>query len=231
MIKKLVIYCILTVVMSSAMYAKQSTKVNAKTDYKVTVVPKKMSVQTKKQRFRDLVVPVVIKVYADLEAQYQEAKEIIDSGKTDIKIEKYMSTYGTKNPNELLKRMKPHAKSIAIAQAAMESAWATSRFTRVAKNLFGVWSFKSREPRVAAGVRRGDKTIYVRKYESIEESVRDYYKVLATKPAFTSFRTEKMKSNNPYKLAKNLDKYSEKGALYGKELTSMIKYNRFYKFD
>lgn len=36
---------------------------------------------------------------------------------------------------------------------------------------------------------------------------------------------------NYYELVKKLDKYSEKGAEYGKELTSMIKYNRFYKFD
>lgn len=40
-----------------------------------------------------------------------------------------------------------------------------------------------------------------------------------------------MRSNDPYKLVKKLDKYSEKGAEYGKELKSMISYNRFYEFD
>ena len=40
-----------------------------------------------------------------------------------------------------------------------------------------------------------------------------------------------MANNDPYKLVKKLDKYSEKGAEYGKELAAMIKYNRFYKFD
>jgi len=30
---------------------------------------------------------------------------------------------------------------------------------------------------------------------------------------------------------KVIDKYSEKGAEYGKELKSMISYNHFYKFD
>ena len=158
-------------------------------------------------------------------------KKMIDSGKSNAKIEKLMKSYSAKNEQDLLTRMKPHAKSVAIAQAAMESAWATSRFTRVATNLFGVWSFNKNEPRVAAGEKRGKKTIYVKKYSSVEASIRDYYRVLATGRVFGEFRKEKMKSNDPYKLVKKLDKYSEKGAEYGKELTSMIKYNRFYEFD
>lgn len=223
----------LTVVLllSSSLYAAQSTKVNENTDYTASIVPKKITVQAKKQRFRDLVVPAVNKVYSDLDAKYKEAKIIVDSGKTNAKIEKLMKSYSAKSPQDLLVRMKPHAKSVAIAQAAMESAWATSRFTRVATNLFGVWSFNKNEPRVAAGEKRGKKTIYVKKYSSVEASIRDYYRVLATGRVFGDFRTEKMRSNDPYKLVKKLDKYSEKGAEYGKELKSMISYNRFYKFD
>ncbi|HIC11934.1 MAG TPA: hypothetical protein EYO75_00885 [Sulfurimonas sp.] len=221
----------LVLLLSSSLYAAQSTKVNENTDYTVSIVPKKITVQAKKQRFRDLVVPAVNKVYSDLNAKYKEAKIIVDSGKTNAKIEKLMKSYSAKSPQDLLVRMKPHAKSVAIAQAAMESAWATSRFTRVATNLFGVWSFNKNEPRVAAGEKRGKKTIYVKKYSSVEASIRDYYRVLATGRVFGDFRTEKMRSNDPYKLVKKLDKYSEKGAEYGKELKSMISYNRFYKFD
>ena len=221
----------LVLLLSSILYAAQSTKVNENTDYTASIVPKKITVQAKKQRFRDLVVPAVNKVYSDLDAKYKEAKIIVDSGKTNAKIEKLMKSYSAKSPQDLLVRMKPHAKSVAIAQAAMESAWATSRFTRVATNLFGVWSFNKNEPRVAAGEKRGKKTIYVKKYSSVEASIRDYYRVLATGRVFGDFRTEKMRSNDPYKLVKKLDKYSEKGAEYGKELKSMISYNRFYKFD
>jgi len=231
MIQKIVKSITLSVILSSSLYGVQSVKVNTHSDYKATVVPKKMTVQEKKQRFRDLIVPAVQKVYSDLDAQYNEAKKLIDAGKSNAKIEKLIKSYSAKDPQDLLKRMKPHAKSVAIAQAAMESAWATSRFTRVATNLFGVWSFNKNESRVAAGEKRGSKTIYVKKYSNVEASIRDYYRVLATGRAFGAFRDEKMRSNDPYKLVKKLDKYSEKGAEYGKELTSMIKYNRFYKFD
>ena len=221
----------LALLLSSSLYGVQSTKVNENTKYTANIVPKNMTLQAKKQRFLDLVVPVVNKVYADLDAKYKEAKKIVSSGKTDAKIEKLMKSYSAKSPEDLLVRMKPHAKSVAISQAAMESAWVTSRFTRVATNLFGVRSFNKNEPRVAAGEKRGSKTIYVKKYSTVEASIRDYYRVLATGRVFGGFRAEKMKSNDPYKLVKKLDKYSEKGAEYGKELKSMISYNRFYKFD
>lgn len=226
-----IVKIILLMALATTLNAAQSIKVNKNTKYTASIVPKKMTVQEKKQRFRDLVVPAVEKVYADLDAQYKEAKKLVDTGKKSAKIDKLMKSYSAKSPQDLLTRMKPHAKSVAIAQAAMESAWATSRFTQKAKNLFGVWSFNKHEPRVAASKKRGNKTIYVKKYATLEDSIRHYFKVLAVGRVFGAFRAEKMKSNDPYKLVKKLDKYSEKGAEYGKELSSMIKYNHFYEFD
>ena len=231
MIKTVVKIVVLYTLLGSSLFATQSIKVNIQSDWNISVVPKKISVKQKKQRFRDLVVPAVQKVYADLDAEYKEAKKLIDSGEGDAKIQKLMKSYSAKTPQDLLSRMKPHAKSVAIAQAAMESAWATSRFAREAINLFGVWSFNTNEPRVAAGEKRGKKTVYVKKYSSVEASVRDYYRVLATGRVFGAFRDEKMRSNNPYELVKKLNKYSEKGAQYGKDLTSMIRYNCFTEFD
>lgn len=126
----------LVVFLSSALYGVQSTKVNTTTSYSPSVVPKKMTVQEKKQRFRNLVVPALSRVYSDLDAKYKAAKVKIDSGKIDADIKKLMKSYSAKDAKDLLTRMKPHAKSVAIAQAAMESALATSRFTRVDTNLF-----------------------------------------------------------------------------------------------
>jgi Bax protein len=199
--------------------------------YSVSKTPKKMSTQEKKKRFRELLIPAVSKVYDKLDTQYENVKKILDENPDSKKITKLMDEYDTNNTKELLLRIKPHPKSIAIAQAAMESAWATSRFTKVANNLFGVWSFNKNEPRVPATQKRGDKTIYLKKYDSITESVRDYYKVLSRGRAFSEFRALNMKTDNPYELVKKLDKYSEKGAKYGKELASMIRFNKFHKYD
>ena len=192
---------------------------------------KEMTVQEKKERFRNLVVPAVDEVYADLMAQYQEVSELVESDADANELAELRTEYKASNNQELLMALKPHPKSIAVAQAAMESSWATSRFTRVANNLFGVWSFDEDEPRVAAGEQRGDKTIWVKKYSSFEDSIRDYYRTLARSDAYKEFRQLKMTTDDPYALVKKLDRYSEKGAEYGKELSSIMKFNKFDKYD
>ncbi len=190
-----------------------------------------MTVQEKKARFKSLIVPAVENVYIKLMQQYQDVKTIIDAGKSNGDIEKLKIEYKASTDAELLMALKPHPKSIAIAQAAMESSWATSRFFRKAYNIFGVWSFDEDEPRIAALQKRGDKTIWVKKYDSIEDAVYDYYRTLARSDAFAEFRQTKMETNDPFILVTKLDKYSEKGSLYGEELTSIIKYNKFDNYD
>jgi Bax protein len=191
----------------------------------------KMTVQEKKARFKALIVPAVNDVYAELLFQYQEISQLIKSGNDEEKIEQLKIEYKASTNEELLMALKPHPKSIAIAQAAMESSWATSRFFLEAYNIFGVWSFDEDEPRIAALQKRGDKTIWVKKYSSVKASVSDYYRTLARSDAFKEFRQLRMKTDDPFALVKKLDRYSEKGAEYGHELTAIIKFNKFSTYD
>lgn len=190
----------------------------------------KMTVQEKKERFKSLILPPTQEVYADLMTQYKDVKKAIEDGDTDD-FEDLKTEYKADNNEELLMALKPHPISITLAQAAMESSWATSRFFREGYNIFGVWSFDEDEPRIAAGEKRGDKTIWVKEYSSIKEAIRDYYRTIARGRAFKEFRALKLKTNDPHKLVKKLDKYSEKGAKYGIELSSIINFNKFKTFD
>jgi len=190
-----------------------------------------MTVQEKKARFKKLIVPAVNSVYADLMKQYHEISDAIQLGNNPDKIAELKLEYKATSDNELLMALKPHPRSIAIAQAAMESSWATSRFFREAYNIFGVWSFDENEPRIAALQKRGDKTIWVKKYSSIEDAVYDYYRTLGRSAAFSEFRQTRMETNDPFLLVTKLDRYSEKGSLYGEELTSIIKFNKFNQYD
>lgn len=199
--------------------------------YTASIVPENMTVQEKKKRFMALVAPAVKNVFAELTTQYQEADRLVTEGSGDATLKQLRLEYAVPSNEELLLALKPHPRSIAMAQAAMESGWGTSRFFVQANNIFGVWSFNENEPRIAAGEKRGDKTIWVKKYVSIEDSVRDYYRVLAKGRAFVEFRLLKMETGDPYALVKKLDRYSEKGAAYGEELASMIRYNKFYEYD
>lgn len=190
-----------------------------------------MTVQEKKTRFKSLIIPAVNNVYADLMKRYKDIKSSLEKGQAVENIEKLKIEYKVSTNDELLMALKPHPKSIAIAQAALESSWATSRFFRDAYNIFGVWSFDKDEPRIAALKKRGDKTIWVKKYTSVEDSIYDYYRTLARSNAFAEFRETKMKTSDPYVLVTKLDRYSEKGNVYGEELTSIIKFNKFDRYD
>lgn len=200
--------------------------------YTPSIVPQNMSVSIKKERFYALVEPAVQKVYTELMLQYEAIDKDIKAEKNSEKIEKLKAVYKVTSNEELLKALKPHPQSIALAQAAMESSWATSRFFVQANNIFGMWSVNEDEPRIAASVKRnGTKTIWLKKFESVEDSVRSYYKLLARGKAYKEFRTLKMKTNNPHELVKKLDKYSEIGAAYGKELSQVIRYNKLSAYD
>ncbi len=189
------------------------------------------TVSEKKQNFKDLLIPAIEQAYTDLNQQYLKIKQAIKDGEQQELIAQLKTTYKVTTNDELLMALKPHPKSIVIAQAAMESGWATSRIFKEANNVFGVWSFNENEPRIAAAQKRGDKTIYLKKYATIADSVKDNYKVLATGRAFKEFRELRMKTDNPFELVKKLDKYSEIGDKYGKELASMIRFNQFNKLD
>lgn len=191
----------------------------------------KMTVLEKKNRFKSLIIPDINEVYDELMEQYQTVASSINLDGNSDEIERLKVKYNLSSDEALLMALKPHPKSIAIAQAAIESAWATSRFFNDAYNVFGVWSFNEEEPRISALEKRGDKTIWLRKYPSVKASIRDYYHTLGTSDAFQEFRQLRLQTDNPFALVKKLNRYSEKGAKYGKALTSIIKFNHFDDYD
>jgi len=190
-----------------------------------------ISVQQKKQRFKDILVPIVLDVYNTLQTQYLNIKSDIEKEKNQEFIKKLKIEYKAKNNQELLEALKPHPISITLAQAAIESAWLTSRFTREANNIFGVWSFRSNEARIEANLRRGEKTIYLKKYKTYKAAITDYYKNLAKNGAYKKFRHEKLLHHDPYYLVQFLQLYSEKKERYTKLLAKMIEYNQFDTYD
>ena len=80
-------------------------------------------------------------------------------------------------------------------------------------------------------LRVGGRTIWLRKFDSVEDSIRAYYELIAKGKAFKKFRKTRYQTGNAYEIVKELDKYSEIGDLYAKELTKMIRYNKLTKYD
>ena len=196
------------------------------------VVPENMSVSMKKERFYYLVVPAVQKVHKEWIARYDRIAEDLNSTLYAQERELLKEKYNAQSDEELLASLKPHPPSITIAQAAMESAWATSRFFVEANNIFGVWSVGTSKPRIAASEQRdNNQTIWLRKFESVDEAVEEYYDMMARAPAYKDFRLMRLYVNDAFEIVKFLDKYSEIGEAYTQELADLIRYNKLTKFD
>lgn len=202
---------------------------------KIEIAPKigntPLTVGEKKQRFKDILVPITQIVYQQLENRYLRVKKDIENNTNKKAIEMLKKEYKVKTNEKLLYALKPHPISIVLAQAAAESAWLTSRFTKEAYNIFGVWSFNKNEPRIAASGLRGEKTIYLKKYKTLKAAVEDYYKNIGRNWAYAEFRKQRTITNDPYILIDHLGSYSEKKDVYIKLLKSMIEYNEFHKYD
>lgn len=208
---------------------KQQERQKVKHERIEALLPKNYSKQ--KKEFMHVVLPAVDAVYEKLQNNFHRIQNAIKNGNDQEFLAQQKAYYKVTSNEKLLLRAKPHPKSIAIAQAAIESAWATSRFYKIANNLFGVWSFNRHEPRVAAQGSREGQTIWLRKYDGVKASIEDYYKTISTNYAYHEFRQLQTKTSNPLKLAAKLHRYSEKGDEYAKLLTQIIIYNNFLKFD
>lgn len=135
--------------------------------------------------------------------------------------------------NRLLKRVDTVPMTLAIAQAANESAWGTSRFARQGNNLFGLWSYTKGSGMVPER-RDQDRTHEVAKFLSVNSSVRRYLHTLNTNTHYKSFRTlrhafrQNGDTPNGHDLAEGLMNYSSKGKKYVQSIRSMIRNNEKY---
>ncbi|MBN2816139.1 MAG: glucosaminidase domain-containing protein [Campylobacterales bacterium] len=200
--------------------------------YSAEVVPKKMSVKSKKVRFYALVNPPVQKVHAELLQLFKSVKEDIKLKRNLAKRDMLKKAYKVTTDEQLLYALKPHPQSITLAQGAMESSWGTSRFFVEAKNIFGMWSVNPKEPRIPAGVKRKNgKQVWVKKFATLEESVRAYYKTMGRAKAYRAFRLARYVTNNPYEIVPTLNTYSEMKEEYPLELAALIRYNKLQRYD
>lgn len=201
-------------------------------EYTASIVPQNMGTTAKKTRFYALLVPPIKKVHKKLFDDYLRVKRSHHYYSMKEEMKKLRLKYKVQTNEEVLVAMKPHPPSIVIAQAAMESAWGTSRFFREANNVFGMWSKNKNEPRIAAGVKRnGNYTVWLKKFDSIEDSIYAYYELLSKGSAYEAFRYTRYTSDDVFEMVKKLDKYSEIGHRYGEELSAMIRYNKLREYD
>lgn len=132
----------------------------------------------------------------------------------------------------LLRRVDVVPPSLALAQAAEESGWGTSRFVREANNLFG--HVGGDDGVVPEGDRDGPR---MAAFASLHEAVRAYVHNLNTHPAYENLRRIRAgarargASPDGHSLAGALTAYSERGPAYVDAIRAIIRNNGLLRFD
>jgi Bax protein len=138
--------------------------------------------------------------------------------------------------NELYLRVDKVPVSLALAQAANESAWGTSRFARQGNNIFGQWCYEEGCGLVPRS-RLSGATHEVKKFDSIQESVNAYINNINTHPSYSYLRElrARMRDRNrpldSLRLAMGLGSYSQRGDNYVDEVQNLIVQNQLTERD
>jgi Bax protein len=131
----------------------------------------------------------------------------------------------------LLLRVDVVPTSLALAQAAKESGWGTSRFAREANNLFGEWCFRPGCGLVPQNRPAGRKH-EVETFDTPRDSVFSYLLNLNTHDSYRAFRLERARLRKTggglsgVELAEQLGKYSERRDDYVKDIKHLIEVNK-----
>jgi len=152
-------------------------------------------------------------------------------------MDKKYKQYGipSKDLSKLKIRMDEIPVSLAIAQAAKETGWGTSRFAQEGNALFGQWTWSGEglKPKEAEKS-EGHK---VMKFNVLQASVRAYQRNLNTHSSYKEFRQARAKLRDKgvpldsITLSKFLNEYAETGNEYVEVLQKIINQNNLKDFD
>ena len=202
-------------------------------------------IKERKKAFMDILHPLVVKAQEKiLEEQdyvrsyfkikglviiptYMKKRMLAIDKKYHIKKNKVLKTYLTK--------IDIIHEPLVLAQAAVESAWGTSRFTKLANNIFGEWTW-GKKGIIPAG-RPAGKKYKIRIFDTIQESVDAYMLNLNRHYRYDDFRQARYAKRKIGKCFQGkeatnyLQAYSGIGDEYAKMLKGVINYNKMCEYS
>ena len=199
------------------------------------------STEERKSLFIQIVLPLILEENNQIKFDRKKLFAILNRNSNSKSEKKWLNMkfkqYGVKNKDLLtLKiRMDEVPASLAIAQAAKETGWGTSRFALEGNALFGQWTFSGEgiKPKAIDS----DKSHKVMKFQVLQASVRAYFRNLNTHSSYRKFRKFRADARDndeildSLMLADYLDQYAATGLEYTKILKKIIKQNSLQDFD
>ena len=199
------------------------------------------STKLKKETFIKIVLPLIV---AENERILADRKKLIILSEkkftTDLEkqwLRQKLLEYKVKKGDlkELANRMDIIPTSIALAQAAKESGWGTSRFALEGNAIFGQWTWSGQG--IAPLDRASNKNHKILKFPILRASVKAYQNNLNTHKSYSKFRNKRsaLRSKNKkikgLELTETLNNYAQTGSEYTKILNQIIKQNRLMDFE
>ena len=195
----------------------------------------------RKNLFIKIILPLVLEENNRIIIDRKKLFTILNKNKNskdEIKwLNQKFKQYGVVNKDlaTLKVRMDIIPVSLAIAQAAKETGWGTSRFAIEGNALFGQWTWSGEGIKPAGA--DTDATYKVMKFNVLKASVRAYQRNLNTHSSYKKFRfiraqlRDDNKKLDSLKLAEYLDNYAQTGTEYTKVLKQIIQQNQLKDFD
>ena len=210
----------------------------------ISLLPKDLSLiedsKERKELFIKIVLPLILHENNKIEKDRKELFRVL-AKKSNTKEEKNwlkwkFKEYKIKNfdISELKIRMDIVPVSLAIAQAAIESGWGTSRFALEGNALYGQWTWSDNGLKPLENVDGDHK---VMQFKILTASIKAYKKNLNTHSGYMEFREARanLRSRNEkvtgLKLTQYLNNYAATGKQYTKKLELTIKKNSLSDFE
>tara|TARA_B100000686_G_scaffold309033_1_gene350609 strand:+ start:2017 stop:3513 length:1497 start_codon:yes stop_codon:yes gene_type:complete len=199
------------------------------------------SVKLKKETFIKIVLPLIVAENEKILDDKYRLKKIVSKKMTTDEEKQWLRQkfleYKVKKGSveELNIRMDIIPNSIALAQAAKESGWGTSRFALEGNAIFGQWTWTGNG--IEPLLKDRSKKHKILRFPILRASVKSYLNNLNTHKSYIKFRTKrnKMRLRNKridgLKLTETLNNYAQTGDEYTKILEQIITQNRLMDFE
>ena len=199
------------------------------------------SSKKRKNLFIQIILPLILEENSLILIDRKRLFSILNKNKNSKKeinwLNKKFKQYGVLNKDipTLKVRMDIVPVSLAIAQAAKETGWGTSRFALEGNALFGQWTWSGDGIKPAGA--ESDTKHKVMKFKVLKASVRAYQRNLNTHSSYKNFRQLRAQLRDESQkldsliLADQLDNYAETGKEYTKILKQIINQNSLKDFD
>ena len=199
------------------------------------------SSKKRKNLFIQIILPLILEENSLILIDRKRLFSILNKNKNSKKeiawLNRKFKQYGVLNKDipTLKVRMDIIPVSLAIAQAAKETGWGTSRFALEGNALFGQWTWSGDGIKPAGA--ESDTKHKVMKFKVLKASVRAYQRNLNTHSSYKNFRQTRAQLRDDSQkldsllLAEQLDSYAETGKEYTKILKQIINQNSLQDFD